>query len=247
MGAPANLKINIIANTKKLSKGLKNASKEVKGFSKGLKIGLASLGAAAVAAFGFFVDSVKKAIAEQKSVENLDAAVRRLADGYSYNTGAIEAWIDRIKYSSTFSDDQLRPSLARLIDATGDLKTAQDLLITSANLAVAANVPLETVVKAVTKAQEGNKTSLLKLFPELIKVNDKTKTGADLVQILANKYKDADKNASNTASGGLKKLGDTFDDIQETVGEVLLPYLEEFSAWLQTDRKSTRLNSSHRT
>ena len=69
MGAPANLKINIIANTKKLSKGLKNASKEVKGFSKGLKIGLASLGAAAVAAFGFFVDSVKKAIAEQKSVE----------------------------------------------------------------------------------------------------------------------------------------------------------------------------------
>ena len=234
MAGPANLKVNIIANAKGLSKTYKEAEKKTKNLGKGLKTAFAAIGTAAVVGFGLVVASIRAAIEEQKSVKLLDDAILRLKGTTQAQADAVEVWIDKIKRASTFTDDDLRPALGRLINATGRLTTAQRLLGTAQDLAVASGKPLETVTIAVSKAVNGNKTSLLKLFPELVKVNDKTKTGADLVKILGDKYKGADKSASDTAAGGLKKLSETFTDIEETLGQKFLPYLEDFSTWAQS-------------
>jgi hypothetical protein len=231
MAGPANLVVNILGNAKGLEKALKTAGKNTKGFAKGIKIGAAA-GAAAVVGFGaVLVDAVKAAADEEVAVTKLNTAVNRLKGGVKVNKEELDKWITRLAYASTASDDTLRPALGRLVDATGNLKTAQGLLRTSLDLSTASGKPLETVTTAIGKAVNGQKTALLKLFPELAKVNDKTTTGAELVRILAEKYKGADQAANNTAQGGLNTLSEVFGDIQETLGEKLLPKVKEFSDW----------------
>lgn len=231
MAGPANLVVNILGSAKGLNKALNDAGKKTKGFAKGVKVGAAA-GAAAVVGLGaVLIDAVQAAAAEEQAIKKLNSAVNRLKGGVKVNKEELDKWITRLAYASTASDDTLRPALARLIDATGNLKTAQNLLRTSLDLSTASGKPLETVTTAVGKAINGQKTALLKLFPELVKVNDKSKTGADLVAILAGKYKGADKAANNTATGGLQTLQEVFDDMKETLGAQLLPKVKEFTDW----------------
>lgn len=234
MAGPANLVVNILGSAKGLNKALKDAGKKTKGFAKGVKIAAAGAAAALGALGGILISSVKAAIAEEQAMSRLSSAVLRVKGSTKATTVAVENWIDAVKIGSTFSDDDLRPALGRLVDATDNVKRAQNLLKVAMDLSVASGKPLETVSTALGKAYNGNKTALLKLFPELAKVNDKSKTGRDLIDALGKKYKTADENASNTAAGGLQDLQDVFNDLQETIGTQFLPYLKDFSKWAKS-------------
>ena len=234
MAGPANLRINIFADTKKLKKGLDDAKNKTKGFSIKSVASFAAIGTAATLAFDLVKDAIGGAIKEQEQVDLLNAALGRLKGGLVINKDAVDDWVTALGLATTQTDDSLRPALTRLLDSTGDLKTAQDLLVISTDLATASGKELDPVASAVSKAYNGNKTALLKMFPELVKVNDKTKTGADLVQILGDKYAGASTAATKTASGGLATLQEALDNAKETLGTALLPYLENFAAYLQS-------------
>ncbi len=231
MAGPANLRINIFANAKQVGKELNKTKKKFDGFGKGLKIAGAGIGAAVGAGFAVIIDSVKKAAEEEEDIRRLQTAIEKAGGAFADSTPKIVAWVDEIKRSSTFTDDQLRPALANLTNATGDVAEAQGLLTTAMDLSVASGKPLETVTGAVAKAANGQTTALKKLFPELNTQANKNKTGAELLQILSNKYKGADTAATNTTKGGLKLFSESIDDLQEDLGTLLLPYLQDFTDW----------------
>lgn len=234
MAGPANLRINIFADTKKLKKGLDDAKNKTKGFSIKSVASFAAIGTAATLAFDVVKDAINGAIEEQDQVDKLNAALGRLKGGLVINKDAVDDWVTALGLATDQTDDSLRPALIRLLNSTGDLTTAQDLLRISTDLATASGKELDPVVQAVAKAQAGNKTALIKLFPELVKVNDKTKTGADLVQILGDKYGGASEAATKTAKGGLATLQESLDNAKETLGSALLPYLQTFAEYLQS-------------
>lgn len=234
MAGPANLVVNILGSAKGLNKALKDAGKKTKGFAKGVKVAAAGAAAALGALGGILITSIQAAIAEEQAQAKLASSILRVKGSTKATTAAVEKWIDTIKIGSTFSDDELRPALGRLVDSTNNVKRAQSLLKVAMDLSVASGKPLDTVTSALSKAYNGNKTALLKLFPELVKVNDKTKTGRDLIDALGKKYKTADENASNTAAGGLQDLQDVFNDLQETIGTQFLPYLKDFTKWAKS-------------
>jgi hypothetical protein len=230
-GSPANLRINIFANAKQVGKELNKTKKKFDGFGKGLKIAGAGIGAAVGAGFAVIIDSVRKAAEEEADIRRLQTAIEKAGGAFADSTPKIVAWVDEIKRSSTFTDDQLRPALANLTNATGDVAEAQGLLTTAMDLSVASGKPLETVSLAIGKASNGQTTALKKLFPELNTQANKNKTGAELLQILSNKYKGADTAATNTTKGGLKLFSESIDDLQEDLGTLLLPYLQDFTDW----------------
>jgi hypothetical protein len=232
MAGPANLRVNIFADTKKLKKGLDDAKNKTKNFSLKSVASFAAIGTAATLAFDFVKDSIAGAIEEQDQIDKLNGALGRLKGGFLLNKDAVNQWVTQLGYATDQTDDSLRPALGRLLDTTGDLKTAQDLLVISTDLATASGKELDPVVAAVAKAQEGNKTALVKLFPELVKVNDKTKTGADLIKVLGEKYDGASTAATKTAKGGLATLQEAFGNIQETLGTAILPYLDTFAQYM---------------
>ena len=230
-GSPANLRINIFANAKQVGKELNKTKKKFDGFGKGLKIAGAGIGAAVGAGFAVIIDSVRKAAEEEADIRRLQTAIEKAGGAFADSTPKIVAWVDEIKRSSTFTDDQLRPALANLTNATGDVAEAQGLLTTAMDLSVASGKPLETVSLAIGKASNGQTTALKKLFPELNTQANKNKTGAELLQILSNKYKGADTAATNTTKGGLKLFSESIEDLQEDLGTLLLPYLQDFTDW----------------
>jgi len=250
VAGPANLRINIFADTKKLKQGLDDAKNKTKGFSIKSAASFAAVGAAAVAAFGVVTDAVGAAIEEQRQVDLLNGALGRLKGGLVINKNAVNDWVTALGLATDQTDDSLRPALVKLLNSTGDLKTAQDLLVISTDLATASGKELDPVATAVSKAYAGNKGALVKLFPELTKVNTATTTGAELVQILGDKYKGASTEATKTAAGGLATLDEAFGNVQETLGAALLPYLTTFAQYLQSpegkaalERFSTQLET----
>ncbi len=231
MAGPANLRINIFANAKQVGTELNKTKKKFDGFGKGLKVAGAGIGAAVGAGFAVIIDSVRKAAEEEEDIRRLQTAIEKAGGAFANSTPKIVAWVDEIKRSSTFTDDELRPALANLTNATGDVAEAQGLLTTSMDLSVASGKPLETVSNAVAKAANGQTTALKKLFPELNTQENKNKTGAQLLQILGDKYKGADTEATKTTKGGLKLFSESIDDLQEDLGTLLLPYLQDFTDW----------------
>lgn len=231
MAGPANLRINIFANAKQVGKELTKTKKKFETFGKGLKTAGAGIGVAIGAGFAVIIDSVKKAAEEEADIKRLQTAIEKAGGAFAGSTDDVVAWVDEIKRSSTFTDDELRPALAGLVNATGNVTTAQNLLTTAMDLSVASGKPLETVSVAIGKAANGQTGALKKLFPELNTQANKNKTGAQLLQILSDKYKGADTAATNTTKGGLKLFSESIDDLQESLGAQLLPYLQDFTDW----------------
>ena len=231
MAGPANLRINIFANAKQVGTELNKTKKKFDGFGKGLKVAGAGIGAAVGAGFAVIIDSVRKAADEETDIRRLQTAIEKAGGAFAGSTDDIVAWVDEIKRSSTFTDDELRPALANLTNATGDVAEAQGLLTTAMDLSVAAGKPLDAVSVAIGKATNGQTGALKKLFPELNTQANKNKTGAELIQILSDKYKGADTEATKTTKGGLKLFSESIDDLQEDLGKQLLPYLQQFTDW----------------
>ena len=231
MAGPANLRINIFANAKQVGTELNKTKKKFETFGKGLKVAGAGIGAAVGAGFAVIIDSVRKAAEEEADIKRLQTAIENAGGAFAGSIDDVVAWVDEIKRSSTFTDDELRPALANLVNATGDVTTAQGLLRTAMDLSVASGKPLDTVTGAVAKAANGQTGALKKLFPELNTQANKNKTGAELLDILAGKYKGADTEATKTTKGGLKLFSESIDDLQEDLGKQLLPYLQRFTDW----------------
>jgi hypothetical protein len=114
------------------------------------------------------------------------------------------------------ADDVLRPALANAVRGTGDLTTAQNLLKIGLDGAAATGKPLETIMKALTQAQNGNTTSLYKLAPQL-KV---TKGGVD-------DFAKSVAGAAGTSASPLSKFSVALNEAKETIGAAFLPVIEK--------------------
>jgi hypothetical protein len=114
-------------------------------------------------------------------------------------------------------DDDLRPAMGKLVRATGDVETAQDLLTLSLDAATVAGKPVETVAAAMARAFTGNNTALIKLFPSL-------KTSTDL-------FGDLEKIVGGAAiqqADPFMLLNNSMDILKEKLGVVVLPLITDF-------------------
>lgn len=112
-------------------------------------------------------------------------------------------------------DDELRPAFAKLLRGTGKVATAQKLLKIALDGSAASGKPLSNVSDALTKAFNGNFTTLYKLAPQL----KKTKGGID-------EYAESVAGAAKTSADPYSKLSVVLDNLNEQVGTALLPAFE---------------------
>ncbi len=129
------LKLALLADTKQFVDGLDKADKETKSFSSklgsALKTGalaFAALGAAAgAAAIKIGVDAVKAAIEDEKAQVSLAQTLKNVTKATDAQVKATEDYIDKTARATGVADDQLRPSLDRLLRSTQDITKAQKL------------------------------------------------------------------------------------------------------------------------
>jgi hypothetical protein len=216
-------------------KGSKAAARDINKLGKNFdkfagRVGKAfGLAAAASAAFAIKigVDSVKAAIADEKSQALLANSLRNTTGATDAAIAATESYIDQTQRAFGVVDDDLRPALAKLSGVTGEIASAQGLLGVALNLSAGAGIELTAAVGAITKASQGNFGALTKMGVPIDENIRKTKDFAAVLGILDKQFGGAAATRANTFEFRMKRLGIAFDEAKETLGTALMPTLEE--------------------
>lgn len=227
------LNVYLSADVSKLKAGLNSADRSLSGFSKNLSsmVGPALIGATAAAgafAVAIGVEGVKAAMADEVAMTKLNGTLENL--GFDAVTEDVQAFIDKTAYASGVSDDQLRPSLNRLLLATNDVSTAQNGLTLALDIAAGTGKSVEQVSNALGKAYEGNVGALAKLGVGMDSATLKSMSMSDITTALSTKFEGQAADAADTYQGKLNRLTVAVDEAKETIGYALLNALDDVAA-----------------
>jgi hypothetical protein len=231
------LKVTVLGDSKPMTSAMRKAMRELQQVENGIKKMSGNInkamGAMGIGLGVAGLTSLAKAASQDNiSMVKLETAIKNATGATDEAITSNEAYIQSLSNQLALTDDELRPAMQALVLATGDLSQAQALLPVAADLAASANVDLVTASKALAKAQAGNMTQLFKLMPALKGVNNPM---AELQRLT--------KGAAEAAADAspFQKLSIIFENLQETLGQYLLPYLTTFAEWLTSDDGQEKL------
>jgi hypothetical protein len=226
----ANLSFRFLANDKGLRDGIKRSQKGLSGFEKttkkvssGISKALGGFGIAlgASALISGLTNATKAAAEDLKQQKLLAGQLVRTTKATKSQVKGAEKFIDTLSNQTGILDDDLRPALANAVRGSGSLEKGQKLLQIALDGSVASGKPLDTVLNALIKANNGNTQSLYKLAPEL----KKTKGGID-------DYAKSVKGAAEAGADPFAKFNVAVENLTEQFGMLLLPYVEDFVEFL---------------
>ena len=229
-GQSRTLKLSILADVDQLKKSLNTGSTEVQGFGDkigdfGKKAGLAfaAAGVAAAAYAGkLLVDGVKSAIADEAAQTKLATTLENVTGATNAQIKAVEAQILKTSLLTGKTDDELRPSLDRLLRSTKNVEEAQKLQAIALDISAGSGKSLETVSNALAKAAEGQNTALGKLGVGISAAELKTMSFDQITAKLAGTFEGQASKQADTFQGKLARLTVAFDEGKETVGSFVL-------------------------
>ena len=224
------VKITFDADFDELKKGVKGAQNEVEGFSSKIgkfgKVAAAAFAAATVAAAAYagklLVDGVKSAIADEAAQKKLATSLQNVTKATDSQIKAVEEQITKTSLLTGLTDDELRPSLDRLVRATKDVQKAQELQAVAIDVAAGSGKSLEAVTNAMARAAEGNTTALGKLGIGLTSAQLKTMSMEEITASLAKTFENQASKQADTFQGKMARLTVAFDEAKETVGSYVL-------------------------
>lgn len=226
----ANLSFRFLANDKGLRDGIARSKKGLAGFEKttkkvsaGISKALGGFGIAlgASALISGLTNATKAAAEDLKQQKLLAGQLVRTTKATKSQIKGAERFIDTLSNQTGILDDDLRPALANAVRGSGSLEKGQKLLQIALDGSVASGKPLDTVLNALIKANNGNTTSLYKLAPEL----KKTKGSID-------DYAASVKGAAEAGADPFAKFNVAVENLTEQFGSLLLPYVEDFVIFL---------------
>jgi len=234
------LKLALLADTKDFIDGLDKADKETRSFTNklddALKIGAAAFlavgAAAATMAVKIGVDAVKAAIEDEKAQLSLAQTLRNTTKATDQQVAAVEDYIDKTARATGITDDQLRPSLDRLLRSTNDITKAQKLQTLALDIAAGTGKDLATITEGLGKAYDGNLGALKRLGVSLDDSIVKSKDFDAAVKVLSETFAGQADIAANSFAGRMARVNIALDESKEQIGFALLPILEKLATFL---------------
>lgn len=228
------LKLSLLADVNKFLDGMDKADNATKSFSskvgkysKAMAKSFAVAGAAAGAyAIKIGIDGVKAAVEDEASQKQLAEALKNTTNATDDQIKSTEDYITKQQLAFGVADTKLRPALANLARATGDVGKAQQLTNLAMDISAATGKDLETVSLTLSKAYNGNIGALTKLG---IPLDDAIKKSGDfnLVQgELVRLFGGAAKANTETYAGQLAIVTERVGELKESIGVALLPTMK---------------------
>jgi hypothetical protein len=220
----AELRIPIVVENKG-KKALGDTSKSVSALDKQVK----RLGKSLAAVFGaqqllkFAKNASMAFIEDEKAANRLALAVKNL--GLEFETPRIERYISDLSKMSGVTDDQLRPAMQRLLQTTGSVAKAQELLTQATDIAAGSGVDYETVVNDLSLAYVGQTRGLRKYALGLSQAELKTMKFADVQERLNKQFSGANAEFLTTYAGKLQLITTAAGEASEKIGGALVDSL----------------------
>ena len=200
---------------------------------------LAMAGAAAAAfAVKLAVDGVQAAAAEERQLAILKQTLDNVGQGFAMDQAT--KFIDDLRFMSGISDDELIPSFQKLVGATKDVSSAQDLLKAAVDASVGSGKDLGSVSQAVAKAVAGSSTALKRLIPELDATAIKGGGAEKVIAALEARFGGSAAAATNTFAGQIQRLQDGFQELTESFGTGFLNAVNDSEAGMRDMAQTLR-------
>jgi hypothetical protein len=234
------LKLQLLADTAQFSTGLDKAATNTTSFTNKIDkvvataakafLGLAT--AVGTAAFAIGVSAVKAAIEDEKAQVSLAQTLRNTTKATDQQIAATEDYIDATARATGVADDQLRPSLDRLVRSTQDVTKAQKLQQLALDIAAGTGKDLAAVTEALGKAYDGNLGALKRIGVPLDENIVKTKDFDAAVIALSETFAGQAAAAAETFAGRMQRVQIAVDEAKEQIGFALLPFMEKLAKFV---------------
>lgn len=223
MSANASLAIRIAAIFD--NKGLKSAEKGVKSLQSSVKklAGAAGIGLSTAAVINFGKKAAMAFAEDEKAARRLALSVKNL--GLAFETPRIEQFISDLSRATGVTDDELRPAMQKLLQTTGSVTKAQELLAQATDIAAGSGIAYETVANDLAMAYVGQTRGLRKYSLGLTQAELKTMKFTDLQERLNKQFSGANADYLTTYAGKMQLLGTAAGEASETIGGALVDSL----------------------
>ena len=226
-----NITYKFLGDATSLKKATKTASSELDKMGSKLKSSFSAtslLGAASAAfSIGQIVDVLRessKAYVEDSKAQEVMARTMVSTTGATRSqVRESEDFIAKLQTQTSIIDDKLRPAFNTMLTATEDVGKAQEMLTLATDISAGTGKDLTMVTQALGKAYNGQFASLNKLIPGISKAKDPM----DKLQKTFGGMAEA---AADTDPYG--KIQIVLNDLQEQLGEQVMPLLNDFTDWL---------------
>lgn len=234
MAGSRTLKLSILADVDDLKRKLQTADNDVQDFgdklgkwSKVAGAAFLAAGAAAAAYAGkLAIDGVKAAIEDEAAQLKLATTLKNVTGATQAQTKAVEDYILQTELAYGVTDDQLRPSLDRLVRSTKDVAEAQKLQTLALNIAAGTGKDLESVTNALAKAHDGNLGALKKVGVSVDENIIKSKDFEAATRVLSETFANQASVQADTFDGKMRRLNIAFNEGKETVGAFILDAIQ---------------------
>jgi hypothetical protein len=220
----AELRASIIGEFKG-QKAFKDAGKATTALDKSVK----KLGKTLAGVFGaqqllrFAKNASKAFIEDEAAATRLAQSVKNL--GLAFETPRIEEFIAQLSRASGVTDNQLRPSMQKLLQTTGSVAKSTELLTQALDISRGSGVDFETVVNDLSMAYVGQTRGLRKYSLGLSLAELKTMKFSDVQEKLTKQFSGANAVYLETYAGKMQILTTAAGEAQETIGKGLVDSL----------------------
>jgi hypothetical protein len=244
------LKLSLLADTSQFTSNLNKAENDTRSFSnkigdtlkKGAVAFAAVAAAAGAAAIVIGVQAVKAAIEDEKAQLTLAKTLENTTKATKDQIKSVEDYITKTSLAKGVTDDQLRPSLDRLVRSTKDITKAQKLQALALDISAGTGKDLASVSEALGKAYDGNLGALKRLGIPLDESIVKSKDFTKAQEVLTKQFAGQSDVAANSFAGRMERVKIAIDEAKESIGAALLPILEKLLAFI-TEKALPFLNN----
>jgi len=191
----------------------------------------AALGAAAYQAGQQLVGFARMAADDEKAQKQLALSIRASTKATDAQIASVEDYIDVTQRAVGVADDELRPAYARIIRSTRDFDKAQRLLNLALNVSAATGKPLKQIVEGLSKSFDGSNTALTRLGLGYDKAQLKAMSFNDIQKDLEKRFSGSALANAETFEGTMARFRITVDELKESLGAALLPYLKRLAEY----------------
>ena len=170
---------------------------------------------------------------DQKSAALLARQLKVTTKATDAQVKATEDFVLQMSLANGVADDELRPSLSKLVRGTKDITKAQKLLALSLDVSRGSGKSLSQVTDSISKALGGNMGALAKLSPEVKQMVKDQKSLDEILQALGKTYAGSAATAADTFQGRMDRLKVAINETKESIGYALLPIFEKMVDFIQ--------------
>lgn len=178
----------------------------------------------AIAGFTALKRSVNAFAQTDKAVQSLAKSLDNL--GLKYEGVGVLKFIENLEQATAVSKEQLFPAFRQLANATLSVTKSQQLLAASLDIAAGTGNSVESVSLALSRAYNGNFTSLGKLQTAYTGAELKAMGFEKSLQLLGDQFSGQAAADADTYDGKIRRLNLALGDAAEAIGEGVVDALE---------------------